>query len=484
MYDDDKELATDRLLEVLRRDKVEPEVEEEEISVPLSEEEEDAILSSNFEDKNRIEKKKKYNISENFVNYSTFLKQRLKKFATAKSGFIGLDIGSNNIKYVILNKSKKEMVLEDYGIYTYRRGELAGEKLQEEIINVLNLILDIDKRKSNYIISSVYGQNVAIKNVILPKVAKKELRDAIIWNAKKDLPFPVEDSLVDYKILGEISEKGVPKYNSIVAIAGEELIRSHLDILRSLEMIPFRVVVEPFAIYNTFSSFVRKRGLKDGVIIDIGASATYMIFIADSHLQFVREIAIGGEDITQGLIGSIPTNEGTLEIDRDYAEKLKCEIGIPESDDFTLLKGGISGSQIDSLIRPILEKLIIQIQRTLDYYRGKFQFGEPEKIYISGGTVKLKRFTEFLSESLGKEINVLNPMELVKIGDNLNKKDLEEAAPVLTVAFGTAIDTKEGLNLLPPDIKILPLIALQKRIFRLALIFVIFALTFFFNNCV
>ena len=43
MYDDNKELATDRLLEVLRGKQEEPAEEEGEISIPLSEEEERAI---------------------------------------------------------------------------------------------------------------------------------------------------------------------------------------------------------------------------------------------------------------------------------------------------------------------------------------------------------------------------------------------------------------------------------------------------------
>jgi type IV pilus assembly protein PilM len=476
MYDENKELATDKLLELLRGEKVE-QIDEKTISVPLSPEEEKAILSSSVSEKEDKKVEVKSRKGDFFKKYLSFLKSKIKKLIIGKVGYIGLDIGSNGIKYVILSHSGKKILLEDYGIYPYRYGETTEEKIKEEMTNTLKSVINKDRKRSYHIISSVFGQKVAIKSVTLPKVAKNELRDALIWNVKKDLPFPIENSLVDFKVLGEVSEKGIPKLNAIIALADQEIIRNHLDILKSADIIPYRAVIVPLAIYNTFYFYTQKVGLKDGVIIDIGASNTYIIFLGDGNLQFAREIGIGGEDITKALIGTTSTNEGVVKIDRDYAEKLKKDVDFREENVLASFETGLSNSQLSMMIKPVIERIVIQIQRTFDYYRSKFPSGEPEKVYLSGGTANLKNFPKFLSDNLGKEVIVLNPLEFVKIASNIENKDnLKVAAPFLVTAFGNAVDEKRGLNLLPPEIKIIPLIVLQKKIFKLALVFVMIIL--------
>ena len=268
MHKEEKELATDRLLEILRADveeDVEENVEEKEVSVPLSEKEVQAILATK-DSKKKEKKKRGFSIPRQEIDYKKFLNlvlSKLKRLIIEKDGYIGLDIGKNNIKYVILRHSGKDIILEGYGVHPYRNGNMSQEKVQEELLHTLGLAITSDKKKLYHIVTSVFGQKIAIKNVTLPKVAKAELKDAIIWNAKKDLPFPIEQSMVDFKILGEISEKGVPKLSSVVAIADREIIQTHLELLKKMDMIPSRVVIVPLAIYNTFYFFTEKKQIKN-----------------------------------------------------------------------------------------------------------------------------------------------------------------------------------------------------------------------------
>ena len=167
------------------------------------------------------------------------------------------------------------------------------------------------------------------------------------------------------------------------------------------------------------------------------------------------------------------------------AEKLKTDVGIADENDFAPYKEGISNSQVGMMMRPTLDKLASQIQRTFDYYRSKFPKSDPEKVYISGGTASMKNFAHFLTEALGREVLVLNPFEFVKTSDKIsNKENLDKAVPFLSVAFGNAIDEKRGLNLLPPEIQIIPLLNFQKRIFIRAFILTAFILSIFSFNII
>ena len=132
MHEEEKELATDRLLEILRAD-VEEDVEEKEVSIPLSEKEVQAILATK-DSKKKEKKKRGFSIPKQKIDYKKFLNfalSKLKRLIIEKDGYIGLDIGNNNIKYVILKHSGKDIILKGYGIHPYRNGNLSQEKIQD-----------------------------------------------------------------------------------------------------------------------------------------------------------------------------------------------------------------------------------------------------------------------------------------------------------------------------------------------------------------
>ena len=71
MHEEEKELATDRLLEILRAD-VEEDVEEKEVSIPLSEKEVQAILATK-DSKKKEKKKRGFSIPKQKIDYKKLL---------------------------------------------------------------------------------------------------------------------------------------------------------------------------------------------------------------------------------------------------------------------------------------------------------------------------------------------------------------------------------------------------------------------------
>ncbi|MCH7782353.1 pilus assembly protein PilM [candidate division KSB1 bacterium] len=220
-----------------------------------------------------------------------------------------------------------------------------------------------------------------------------------------------------------------------------------------------------------------------GVVIDIGAKVTNIIFIHEGNLQFAREISTGGDDITNAMVGTITGTEGSVKIDKEEAERLKFIHGIPSDDMLLTTDHGITLNQIASLMRPAIERLTVQIQRSFDYYRTKFPYDEPEKIFLSGGTALLKNIDTFLADGLNKSVEILNPFNKIKIEPGLEEeKNVSDVAPSLSVAVGTAFSDKKGINLLPRELKDKLLFAVQKRILTLAaavVLFIISTMSFF-----
>lgn len=482
-----KELATNRLLEVLRGNETATVEESSLIDIGLSEEEEKALLASGSELPQEISTKSKplkkthpfSLISLNKDSLQSSVKKIRQWFLGEKQGVIGLDIGSFGVTFVkIINKGETGELI-DYGMVSFPR-PIEGKTLSpEEKADFLYRLLGPAATRNFALSTSVFGPQTSIRHIILPKVGKNEMRDAVIWNAKKDLPFPIENSLIGFEIVRELLEKGVQKLSIVAALAERPVIDSHLDFLKLAEMQPSNIVAVPLAIFQAFSAYAEREGIKDAIIIDLGASTSYIIFVGDGQLQFAREISMGGNDITEGMMGSISTASGVVKIDWEEAERLKKEYGIPPEDAFSVTPGGISLPQIGSIMKPVLERLLTQIQRSIDYYRSKFSLGEPEHIYLSGGTALMKNIVPFFTDGLNKEVHLLNPLQLFTVSEELKQRggDLSKVSPAYTVACGLAVGIKKGVNLLPPEIQALEQVSFHKRILVITAVFVNLLLT-------
>jgi len=480
MSGEQNELATNRLLEILRGNK-NPTAGIEEVEIGLSKDEERELLTSNGESPIQpptSQKRSLRDLAEQYIINGS--KKYLKKLISEKHGFIGLDIGTHAVKYVLFQPTSLGMKLIDYGIEIIPQQENEKQIPDEVKVAVLRRLLPTDILNDYHLISAVCGPKVSIRHILLPQVPKKELEAAILWNAKKDLNFPGENALVDYQILGDMVDKGITKHSVFVALADNEVIQSHLELLSLAGMQPIRIIAVPMAIYNTFLFCANKDQVVDGIIIDVGARNTYIIFIHQKNFQFAREITLGGEDITQGLMGSVNTSSGPVTIDRNEAERLKIRYGIPDESAIEKVEHDISLSQIGSLIRPVAERLQVQIQRSIDFYRSKFPFEESTPVYLSGGGTQIRNIQPFLEEGLGREVRIINPFDSLQIADTVHDRSLfERNISSLSVSFGIAIKGKKGLNLLPEEIKIQPFLAMQKRIMKIAAVLLVLIIGYF-----
>lgn len=470
LKEDKKELATNRLLEILRGDADDEIQEAPDIQLGLSDEEQIAL--SGEHKPVEAEKRKLPGLKESISIDSILelVRSKFQNFINPRQGLIGIDIGTDSIKYIYCVEEKHKTILKDIGIRKIEE-HYTGDpaKKVENIKKAINELIPKELRETTYVSTTISGQNVSIKKVSMPKIAKKELHDAVIWNAKKDLPFSGDDATIDFKILGETQEKGIDKIEILAAVVDQKLIDDQVKLFGSIGVEPSKILAIPLSIYYNFLHLSDNPDEATGVVIDIGAKITNIIFVHEGNLQFAREISTGGDDITNAMVGTIIGTKGSVKIDKEEAERLKFIYGIPSDDSIHTTEHGITLNQIASVMRPAIERLTVQIQRSFDYYRTKFPYEEPDKVFVSGGTALLKNIDVFLADGLNKTVEILNPLQKIEIEPGLeDEKNVSDVAPSLAVAIGTAFSDKKGINLLPKELKEKLLFAVQKRILILA----------------
>lgn len=353
---------------------------------------------------------------------------------------IGLDIGTHSIKLVELKQTTKGVFITNSAVK-----ELPLEASAGVITEKVKELFREENIKPRKVTIGVSGSQVAIKRISVPFMPKKELREAVRWEAGKLISFPLEKAVVDFQLSGEIAEKGTKKLDLIVAAAEREFIENQLAVIKDAGLRPMGVGIIPHALWHCMQMIpVGREGVT--ALIDIGAFKTSINIVKDNRLQFTREITTAGNDFTEA-IQEAATLEGAA-LGFAEAEEIKKEYGIPREKDIEEAERHVSLQKMSFVIRPVLERLISEINRSFEFYKSQSKEEDVERIFISGGGANLKGLKEYLADQLRTGVELLTPFE-----------DME---PALAIATGLALGRAKEISLLPEEYRLVPKVLVKK----------------------
>ncbi len=141
---------------------------------------------------------------------------------------IGIDIGTSSIKLVELAPLSDGMFqLVTYGFVDNVQRDVRGIG-KDDVSDVANTVKLMCQKSGVTTLSAVAALPTYVvftSLVSLPKLAGEELDSAIHWEAKKIIPLPLEDIILDYKILNAEKPKtsiAMPFLKSAAGPAGED----------------------------------------------------------------------------------------------------------------------------------------------------------------------------------------------------------------------------------------------------------------------
>jgi type IV pilus assembly protein PilM len=360
---------------------------------------------------------------------------------------IGLDIGTHSIKVVELKHTPKGVFLTNFAVKELpleARGEEMGADVTAEKIKELFHEKNIKVQK---VTIGVSGAQVAIRRISLPSMPKKDLHEAVRWEARKFISFPPEKAIVEFQVLGEVIEEGVKKLDLLLVAAEGEFIENQLSAIRETGLVPVGISTIPHALWHCMQTIPEaKKGA--AALIDIGAEKTSISIVKDNRLQFTREISTAGNAFTEA-IREAATLEGAA-LDFGKAEEVKKKYGIPKEEDAQRAKGHVPLQKISIVMRPVLERLSTEIRRSFEFHESEFkEEAGARRIFICGGGAGLKGLKEYIEKQLGAEVGLLAPFK--------------NMAPVLATATGLALGRAKELNLLPEEYRLTPVLLLKRH---------------------
>jgi len=366
-----------------------------------------------------------------------------------KDHVIGLDVGSSAVKMALFKEAKDGLHLVRSEIKELAEYSDDAHFEREAISALRYLLRGIDTKKAK-VVASVNCPSTAIKKIVAPYMPKAELKTGIALEAKSYFPFSIDDSTLDFEILGDIVDKGIRKYDLLVAVCPISTVQKNLSILERAGVRPSSFISSSCAL-GKIAEYTGKEE-ESKCFVDIGSSHTEFIIYKGKTIVFTRKIPVCGDDFTKSMTGALVSDRGRTQLTFAEAEKIKKEVGIPADNDTSLIDDKISAIQILSMLRSPVENLANEISRCLDYYREESRDARVDNIVLFGGGASLTGLTKFISDILGIPVSIGDPLEALKAEkDALQER--ERTAHRIELAIGAGLSNSKGINFLPPEMK-------------------------------
>ncbi len=337
---------------------------------------------------------------------------------SANKSFLGIDIGTSSIKAVEFKGDAGKIRLLTYGFSENLPG-LAQTDIKD-IVSVINKIYEQADITSKSVVSALPTFSVFSSILNLAGVGKKDIASAVHWEAKKVIPLPLEDMILDWKKIEGKGEKGESKTNLKILLTGapRTLVKRYIEIFRNAQINLLSLETETFALIRSLLGNDKSTVM----IVEIGATTSNITIVSQSIPLLNRSIDVGGITITKAI-------GNNLNIGLERAEQFKYDLGISNMD-----------SQEDIIPKTIVETIspiINEIKYALNLFQSKSN-KKVDKIILSGGSALLINLPNYLSKILNMNVIIGDPWFRVSYPLDL-KPLLDEIGPRLAIAIGLAM---------------------------------------------
>lgn len=364
--------------------------------------------------------------------------QKIKlPFAKPKES-IAIDIGNHSLKIVQLKLTGNKWTLVRYfsaPTVNPAIAEITPAEKRQLAIDAILKIFNEQKIAVKDAITSVSGKDVIVRYVKLPKLSPEQLAKTIQFEAEPFIPFPIQDVNISFQILGDVTEDGASKMETILVAAKKEFIQSKIDLLIEAGLKPVVVDVDSFAIENALALNATEEELKQAyLIINCGAMTTNISIVEDGTSRVVRDVFTASSSFTKAL-------QRNLQVDWKTAEEKKLKFGIlvtPEEKEEALAQGNDEALQLSTILISPARELVAECQRSIDFYQTQSSSERQiNKVYLCGGGSLLSGLDKYIAAQVHLPVEILNPF--AKIADELvlSSEDAKNFAQY-TVAVGLA----------------------------------------------
>jgi type IV pilus assembly protein PilM len=349
-------------------------------------------------------------------------------FGSSKA-IVGLDIGSSCIKAIELKRSKGSIQVLHFGLEPLASDIVVDSMIVDSgsVSSAISKIFAEHGIKARSVATSVSGHSVIVKKIPVQPMSEAELADSITTEAAQHIPFDIADVNVDFDILNP-DEQG-PHMDVLLVAVKKDKILNYTNVLSLAGKSPAVVDIDAFALQNCYEYNYQPAHDSTVALLNLGASVMNINIVKGTSPLFTRDVSVGGNQYTDSL-------QKELDLSFDDAESLKLGRKV----------GTVSEDAKLPILQQVTEIIVLEIQKTFDFFRATASGEHIERIYLAGGSSKVPGLVEALRHEFSLPVDILNPFQRILPPADANENAILEQNPgQLAVAVGLALRSFENL---------------------------------------
>lgn len=355
---------------------------------------------------------------------------------------IGLDIGVEHIRVAQVKSSGSGLTVSAYGHIDVPMGAVVDGEIVDATA-VSSAIKELWRRsgvRGKDVCTGVSNQRVIVRLIDLPFMERAELHSAIQYQAQDYIPMAVEESILDFQIIGDYMTSSDEHMMEVLLVAAHrEMIGNTVAAVEGAGLKLGQIDVSSFAIVRALMGDGVLLPDDDGqatAVLHITAGLTNIAVVERGVPRFNRISSLAGGTFTHSIAN-------VLNVSFEEAEQLKIIVGLPDVETGEAQETpGISPEQAQMVHQSLereVNKFIAEIRRSLDYYLTQTsQVKTIQRILLTGSGAQLRNFAAYLEKGLQAKVALGDPLERIQLSGQAQQSATADRLGAVT-AIGLAL---------------------------------------------
>jgi type IV pilus assembly protein PilM len=344
----------------------------------------------------------------------------MSSLLTGIGDFFGLDIGSTAVRLVELRGGAgNNKALVKYA-YVPLEGNVSLSESKADQQKLAQIVSQLVKQ------SAVGTRNVAVgipSNKVFTTVADverlpaNELAKAIRYQADSLIPTPLDESKVDWALLGD-SPSDKTKQEILLSSVPNKFVEARLDLLESIGLNVIAFEPDNLAMARALAA----PGAEAQLLLDVGRRSTDLVILLNNTPHLTRNIPTGVEAIVRAATQN-------LSVDEKQAEQFVFKFG--------LSKDKLEG-QVLQAVSGTVDLLNTEIEKSIKFFQTRYTGTKIERIIVTGGAAVIPEFPLYIANKFGINVEIGNAWRNVSYS-----QDRQNELAAISNQFGVAVGLAE-----------------------------------------
>jgi len=334
---------------------------------------------------------------------------RARKSHDGPQTIVGLELGTSQIAAAVVtnNGGKRLVKLHRESLPT---GVMSGGEVRDPVALGVALkdFFDRYELPRKNIRLGLANSRVGVRQIDVSDVDdQSQLENAISFRAHEKLSIPIDESVMDYRVVEEApSTEGAVNRSVVVTVAYRESIDRYLTATSTAGLDVMGIDFEAFALLRALSEPAAPMGEQPEtavVAVCVGHERTTLAVSDGAVCSFARVLDWGGANLTNAVARG-------AKISPAEAEEVKRQLSLdPDAKAPTSLSSEGAEEALHA-VKVELQVLVRELLSSLRFYQSQPGSLALREILLSGGTTAMPGFAAELERELGVQVVTGDPL--------------------------------------------------------------------------